>query len=125
FAAEARESHLNAVLSGSVRHVEFPMPAFFIVLDNKEPDFDSSVNGAFLSRDADRLERIAKSLGIRQLEEYVSYAPDEASAMMEDLGADPEGVELPEEQWFDAQEGLDLVAKLTDYIHANPKSVKN
>jgi hypothetical protein len=102
--------------------------AFFIVLDRPEPGFDTAVNGKFLAREAKRLEKVAKALGIRPLEDYVSYSPDEARAMMEDLGMDPAeaaGAKLPEQQWFDAQEGLDLVAKLTEYLRAKPDAVKN
>jgi hypothetical protein len=102
--------------------------AFFIVLDQKDPGFDTMVNGKFLSRDSERLEKIAKSLGIRALHEYVSYSPDEAREMMEDMGIDVEdieGIKPPEKVWYNAQEGLDLVGKLIAHISANLKAVKN
>jgi hypothetical protein len=102
--------------------------AFFIVLDNAEPGFNTMVNGKFLSQDAKRLAKVAKSLGLPTLEDFISYSPDEARAMMEDFGTDPddiEGMELPEQKWFDPQEGLDFVAKLAAHIQANPKAVKN
>jgi hypothetical protein len=102
--------------------------AFFIVLDRENPGFDTMVNGKFLSQDSKRLEKVANSLGIRPLEEYVSYSPEEARAMMEDFGSSPEeiaAVKLPEQQWFDAQEGLDFVAMLSKHIKANPKEVRN
>jgi hypothetical protein len=102
--------------------------AFFIALDKSDPGFDTMVNGKYLAQNAERLAAIARLLGTRALEDYVSYSPDEARAMMEDLGGDPEEIEataLPEQQWFDAQEGLDLVAKLTDHVRANPRAVKN
>jgi hypothetical protein len=63
--------------------------AYFIVLDQKDPGFDTMVNGKSLSKEAKRLERIAKSLGVRALDDYVSYSPEEARAIMEDLGSDP------------------------------------
>jgi hypothetical protein len=102
--------------------------AFFIVLDQKAPGFDTMVNGKFLSQDAKRLEKIAKSLGLRPLEEYVSYSPEEAQAMMEDMGTDPdeiEGMALPEQKWYDPKEGLDWVSKVSAHVQANPSSVKN
>jgi hypothetical protein len=49
--------------------------AFFIVLDKENPGFDTMVNGKFLAQDAKQLEKVAKSLGIRPLEDYVSYSP--------------------------------------------------
>lgn len=102
--------------------------AFFIVLDQKAPGFDTMVNGKFLSQDAKRLEKIAKTLGIEPLEDFVSYSPDEAQAMMEDMGADSdeaEGMGLPEQKWYDAQEGLDWLGQVTAHIRANPTSVRN
>lgn len=102
--------------------------AFFIVLDNDNPGFETMVNGKFLSQDSRRLAKIAKSLGIPTLEDFVSYSPDEAREMMEMFGTEPEeieNVELPEEKWFDPQEGLDFVARLVEHIQANPSAVKN
>ena len=102
--------------------------AFFIVLDKKVPGFDAFVNGKFLSQDSSRIDKIAKAFGIPKLDDYVSYAPDEARAMMEDLGMDPEEIEnvpVAEQKWFDPQEGLDWVAKVAAHIQANPSAVKN
>ena len=102
--------------------------AYFIVLDKENPGFDTMVNGKFLAQDAKGREKISKALGIHRFDDYVSYSPEEARAMMEDLGSDPEEIEeteLPEQKWFAAQEGLDLVAKLNSHIRANPKAVKN
>jgi hypothetical protein len=102
--------------------------AFFIVLDKEDPGFDTMVNGKFLSRDSKGLGKVARSLGIPTLDDYVSYSPDEARAMMADLGTDPDTIEsmdLPEQKWFQPQEGLDLVTKLTAHLQANPSAVKN
>jgi hypothetical protein len=102
--------------------------AFFIVLDKEDPGFDPMVNGKFLSRDSERLDKIAQSLGIPTLADYVSYSSDEARAMMADLETDAdeiEGIELPEPKWFQPQEGLDLVTKLSTHIQAHPSVVKN
>jgi hypothetical protein len=102
--------------------------AYFIVLDREDPGFDTMVNGKFLSRDDKRLEKVAKSLGIRPLGEFISVSPEEARALMEDLGTDPdefEGMELPEQTWYGAQEGLDWVRRVSEYLRANPSAVKN
>ena len=102
--------------------------AFFIVLDNNEPGFDTMVNGKSLSRDAEKLDEIAQTLGIRSLEEYVSYLPEDARAMMEDFGTAPEEIEaasLPAQQWYNAEDGLEMVTRLADYIRAHPTSVNN
>lgn len=58
-------------------------------------------HGAIWSGD----DKIAKSLGLRPLEEFVSYSPEDALAMMEDMGDDPaelDGLELPEQTWYES-----------------------
>ena len=102
--------------------------AYFIVLDREDPGFDVMVNGKFLSHDDKRLEKVAKTVGIRPLGEFVSYSPEEARAMMEDMGTDPgeiEEMELPERKWYDSQDGLDWVRQVSVYLQANPSAVKN
>jgi hypothetical protein len=102
--------------------------AYFIVLDREQPGFDTMVNGKFLAQDSRKLEKIARSLHLRALEDFVSYSPDEAVAMMEDFGADLDGIdaaELPVQQWFDAADGLALLEKLAGHVQANPTAVKN
>ena len=102
--------------------------AFFIVIDRDNPGFDTMVNGKFLSRDAKQLEKIAKSLGLRPLENYVSYSPEDALALIEDMGTDPDeidGLELPEQKWYEPEEGLEWVNKVIAYVRGNPSSVKN
>jgi hypothetical protein len=126
-------SGVGVLTLATAERAPFPMEvlmgaAFFIVLDRKDPGFDTMVNGKALSQDARRLEKIAKSLGIRPLEEYVSYEPDEAREMMEEMGTDPDEIddmELPEQKWYEAQEGLEWVTKIGAHIRANPSSVKN
>ena len=49
--------------------------AFFIVLDRENPGFDLIVNGKFLAQDAKHLKKVAESLGIWSLEEFVSCLP--------------------------------------------------
>jgi hypothetical protein len=48
--------------------------------------------------------------------------------MMEDLGADAgaiEGTELPEQNWYDPEDGLHWVSQVSNHIRANPSTVKN
>jgi hypothetical protein len=102
--------------------------AYFIVLDNPKPKFDPFVNGKSLSQEAKKLAKICDTLGIKQLDDFISYSPEEARGMMEDMGVDEETIEateLPDQQWFKPDEGLEVVAKLVAHIEANPKSVKD
>jgi hypothetical protein len=94
--------------------------AYFIVLNNPDPGFDTFVNGKAISRDTQGLPKLAKSLGLRALEAYFSMSPEDPEAF--DIDAD-----LPEipERWFDAEEGLAWVGELREAIEAAPKAVKN
>lgn len=102
--------------------------AFFIVVDKKDSGFDTMVNGKFLSKEAESLRKISKALGIKELEDFVSYSPDEARELMEDIGLEEEdikGVSVPNLKWHEPQEGLDWVKAVAKHIKANPKAVKN
>ena len=102
--------------------------AFFIVLDREDGGVDTMVNGKFLSQNAKALEAIAESLGIRPLEAWVSYSPEEASAIMEEMGTDPDEIDnlnLPEQSWYEPQEGLDWVNTVSTHVRANPASLEN
>ncbi len=94
--------------------------AYYIVLDNEEPGFDTFVNGKFLAHE-DGLDDLCKQLHLKTFESYVTMSEDDISDM---LGED---VDLPEgegEQWFSPEDGLTWVATLAAHIKANPSSVK-
>lgn len=96
--------------------------AYYIVLDNEEPGFETFVNGKFLAHDVENLDAICERLGIRAFGDFLAMSEDDISDM---LGED---VELPEyegEQWFDAREGIALVNALVAHIKANPGDVDN
>lgn len=103
--------------------------AFFIVLDREAPGFETFVNGKSLAKDTEGLDRIAEALGIRLLGEFVSYSPEDARAMMEELGADPVEIdmtELPDQKWYDPADGLTWVRQMmSTYLQANPSTLKN
>lgn len=95
--------------------------AFYVVLDNDEPGFDTFVNGKALAREAERLEAICQQLGLPLLDDFVSMSAED----LEDLLA--EDIELPEEQvkWFTAEEGIAFVTALADHLRANPAALRN
>ena len=98
--------------------------AYFIALDNLDPGFDPFVNGKAIARHATRLSKLASSLGLKCVDDYVSMNGDDAAAALAefDLG---EEVQAPAEQWFDADEGLAWIARLRMHLQANPKAVKD
>lgn len=98
--------------------------AYFIVLDNAEPGFDVFVNGKSIAKDAERLSKMAKSLGIKAPEEMFSMSGADAESASSEFGLDGD-VEFPPEQWFAADEGIEWVARLRKAIETTPKSLKH
>lgn len=97
--------------------------ALFITLEKEIPGFDTIVSGKALSRSADRLERIARKLGVKPLMEFHSANAVDAADFLE--AHDVEGVEIPPEQWFDPDEGLATVLALRSHLEKQPKALVN
>jgi len=81
--------------------------ALYIVLENKAPGFDPFVNGKALGHSENRLAEIAGRLGVRPLMEFFSINPDESREFLNSEGLSD--IEVPEEQWFSAEDGLHTV----------------
>jgi hypothetical protein len=99
--------------------------AYYIVFDHPDSDFDSFVNGKCLAHNIPTLNRICQELGVKTFDEYVSQDPEEARAMIEACGGDPDAVEIPEERWFPGQEGLDFAQQVYAYLESHPQTIKN
>ncbi len=98
--------------------------AYYIVLDHQDPEYDSFVNGKFLAQHAPTLHRICQELGMKKsFDDYVSQNPEDARAIIEECGGDPDAVEIPEEHWFPGEEGVDIARRLSSYIEASPHTV--
>jgi hypothetical protein len=96
--------------------------AYYIVLDNTDPGFDTFVNGKSLANETEKIDAICEKIGIKKLDDFMTMSEDDISDM---LG---ENIELPEsegEQWFSADEGIAFVTTLISHIQTNPKDVKN
>ena len=96
--------------------------SYFIVLD--KPEIDAFVNGKAIARESKRLSRIAKSIGISSVDEFISFSDEDIEAMAEDFGVDNESA-VSSEQWFIPDEGLAWVSAIREHINMNPKSVKD
>ena len=96
--------------------------AYYIVVDRDIEGFDSFVNGKAVARESDRLAQLTQSIGLREINEFVSADPDDLVAMAEEFG-----VELPSEpqpeQWFVPEEGLAWISKLRDSLSVHPDAV--
>jgi hypothetical protein len=96
--------------------------AYYIVLEREIDGLDSFVNGKAVARESDRLESVTKSIGLRDINEFVSANPDDLVAMAEGLGIELP-VEPPPEAWFAAEEGLGWVSQLRRHVAANANEV--
>lgn len=95
--------------------------AYYIVLDNDDPGFDTFVNGKFLAHE-ENLNLLCKTLGLKTFDDFLTMSEDDIFDMLgEDIGL-PEG---EQEQWFSPEEGIAFVVVLSEHIRANPKSVMN
>ena len=96
------------------------MPSYYIVLEKEIPNFDVYVNGNALVKESDTLERLAKKIGVRSLMSFFSVSPEELTALVGDHGETIEnlGVKAPTEQWFSAEDGLNVVRKLMNNLES-------
>ena len=96
--------------------------AYYITLDNKDPGFDIMVNGKFISTHSKQVNAIAKRLELKDIDSYFSQSPEDAKAAAEEFGADIDGIELPNEVFYPASEGIRWVtAIINDVQSAKPK----
>ncbi len=110
--------------------------AYYVVLNTDAPDFDTTVDGKALARNSTQIDLIAGSLGFKALDGYFSISPADARLQMADLlgiedenNLPPENEEalkqMPPEEWYDAQHGVDWATQIANYIRENPGSVKD
>jgi hypothetical protein len=98
--------------------------AYYIVLENKEPGFDTMVNGKAISRDARALSKLCVAAGIADINDFVSVTEQDMADL---LGFDVDEGTLPEEEskWFTADEGLAWIESLRASIGPKRSSLKN
>lgn len=85
--------------------------AYFIVFDSDDPGFDTYVDGKMLTKRLDDVNKIAKRLGLKQLEDY-------AFQDLSEFG----GPDMPPE-WFEAEEGVNWASAILKFIQANLNTV--
>jgi hypothetical protein len=98
--------------------------SLYIVVEGEDPGFDIFVNGHALARNEDALERLAERLHVAPLLEFFS-ADENSMALLLDQGAgdsDWTGP-LPQQQWYDATNGLLTVRTLIDFLVEAPAAL--
>jgi hypothetical protein len=86
--------------------------AFFIVLDDEESNDQEYVNGNSLAHFAE-LDSVLKKLEIKDIFEYVQFN----EFLFDEL--DGGAADVPEIEWYDAQEGIDYFVKIKGYLKEN------
>lgn len=92
--------------------------AYYIVLDNDAPDFDSFVNGKAVAHAIEDLNELCEQAGLPLLESFVGQSVDDIADM---LGED---IDLPEDEtgehvWHTAEAGITYLDSLMDAIRNN------
>jgi hypothetical protein len=89
------------------------MPAFYVVLETKTSNADVYVNGNFISKNSDALDKLAKQLGVRTLLSFFSASPEEIASLLEVESVDAiKDNSKYAEKWFAADEDLRTVHAL-------------
>ena len=86
--------------------------AYFVVLEDANPGFSTFVNGKAIAKAAANINRIARMLGVKTLDDFVS---SELTEYFDDEEDDFHGtVADVHTVWFDAAEGLEWATKVAD-----------
>ena len=101
------------------------MSALFVALEREIPNFDPYVNGDALSGAERKLERIATELNVTPLMEFFGHNPEDAAAFIDDEGGDPDEINIPDEAWFDAADGLKTADALVNYLSQHTDAIPN
>jgi len=93
------------------------MPAFYVVLEKQTSNADVYVNGNFISKNSDALDKLAKQLGVRTLLSFFSVSPEEIASLLEVESVDSiKDNSKYAEKWFAADEGLRTVNALLENL---------
>jgi hypothetical protein len=95
--------------------------AYYIVIDNEEPGFETFVNGKAVAHAIEELDALSAKEGLGKLEDFMGQSADELADMLDEDIDLPEGSE--ENLWFEPDDGIALVDALSAKIQANPESL--
>lgn len=96
------------------------MPALYIVLQQKIAGVDSNIDNHALSKHSRQLESFAIEAGVKPLMSFFSVSPEEAADLLGNRGVAEVDVQIPEEKWFEAEEGLKTLEALLRCLATTP-----
>lgn len=93
--------------------------AYYIVLDNDEPGFETFVNGKAVAHSAEELDTLCGHLGLPILESFMGQSLDDLEDLLgEDLDI-PDG-EDGEAKWFAPRDGVAMITPLISHLKNHP-----
>ena len=96
----------------------------YIVVEGEDPGFDIFVNGQYMARNEDALERLAENLKVRPLLDFFSADENSMALLLEQGAGNLSWVgSLPEPQWSNAADGLVTVCALIAFLDAYPTAL--
>ncbi len=94
----------------------------YIVVEGDDPGYNTFVNGRFLARHEDALEKLSLDLGVRPMIEFFSADENSMALLIEEGAGSPELMRrLPPPQWYAADQGLLTVRTLRDSLRSDPQ----
>jgi hypothetical protein len=97
--------------------------ALYITLEREIAGVDTFTNeGKTLAKVSDELEALANQLGVEPLMRFFSVHPDEVAALLEGSGG-VDDLDLPDEAWYRAEDGLETVDRLLAYVMEHPGAI--
>jgi hypothetical protein len=89
------------------------MPAYYIVLQEIIPEVvDVGLEGRALSKYNDKLEALAEEAGVKPLLSFFSLSREDVLGLLEGDDVAQRGIQIPDKQWFSAEEGLKTITAL-------------
>jgi len=96
----------------------------FVTLEKPIRGLKDDMSGKALAWCQLQIDALARRLGLQSLDDFISCPPEDLAELMEDLKTPTgEAIELPEEQWFDAEDGLGTVRGLLAHLRENPAAI--
>ncbi len=100
------------------------MPSYYVILEREIPNFDVYVSGHGLSRDSDRLEQLAKGIGVKPLLSFFSVSQEELISLLNGAVSADLNIKSEKEQWFSAEDGLRTVRALMDSLQKTQSTAR-
>lgn len=94
-----------------------------VVLQKEVPADQTADTGKALLYYQRQIDELAERLELIPLSRFFSRSPDDIAAYLRTQGVEPNLEDLPEEEWYDAADGLRTARGLLEALGAAPRSV--